>query len=250
MAEGVGLWLNYIGGGADKLSMSAVIDTAFLAKSIRDEQVWDVLNRNLFFVKNAVKSSEAKTSDKIDLYDPAQQSVVLQAREPSLTTMTKVSRFYGGGYDRGSAFDLAVHYGETEHNVLRVTRGTPTFVLNGAPIDIGDHRGVVIGSLKKVVWTIGRKFTFTERASNETMTLNLRLNVFGSEMGVLVGDKKVAGIVRKWKDSHQDYFKAGKFGYALWISPEVEKNSQLRQALVALGVAQHRIIDAGLRGWQ
>jgi hypothetical protein len=123
-------------------------------------------------------------------------------------------------------------------------------VLNGAPIDIGDHRGVVIGSLKKVVWTIGRKFTFTERASNETMTLNLRLNVFGSEMGILIGDKKVGGIVRKWKDSHQDYFKVGKFGYALWISPEVEKNSQLRQALVALGVAQHRIIDASLRGWQ
>ena len=48
--------------------MSAVCDTAFLAKSVREESVWDVLNRNLFFVKDAVKKSEAKTSDKLDLY--------------------------------------------------------------------------------------------------------------------------------------------------------------------------------------
>jgi hypothetical protein len=230
--------------------MSASCDTAFLARTIREEQVWDVLNRNLFFVKDAVKVSEAKTSDKIDLYDPEQQSIVLQAREPSITTMTKVSRLYGGTYDRGSAFDLAVNYGDTERQVLRITRGTPTFVLNGAPIDLGDHRGVVIGTLKKVVWTVGRKFTLTERASNETLTLNLRLNVFGSEMGVVIDGKKIAGIVRKWKDSHQDYFKSGKFAYAIWISPEVEKNSQLRQALIALGIAQHRIIDSSLRGWQ
>src|ERR1051325_5859486 len=111
--------------------MSVVTDTAFLAKAIREESVWDVLNRNLFFVKDAVKSSEAKTSDKLDLYDPDQQSVVLQVREPSITTMTKVSRFYGGGYDRGSAFDLVVNYGDTTHQALRITRGSSTFVLNG-----------------------------------------------------------------------------------------------------------------------
>jgi hypothetical protein len=241
-AVGPPIWPKTIGKGADKLSMPVACDTAFLAKTIREESVWDVLNRNLFFVKDAVKVSEAKFSDKLDLYDPDQQSVVLQVREPDITTMTKVSRLYGGTYDRGSAFDLVANYGDTTHQVLRVTRGSSTFVLNGAPVDIGNHRGAVIGSLKKIVWTVGRKYKFTDRASDESLTFELRTNVFGSEVGVVIGDKKVAGVVRKWKDSHEEYFKAGKFGYALWISPEVEKNSQLRQALIAFGISQHRVM--------
>src|SRR5205823_1456477 len=140
--------------------------------------VWDVLKRNLIFVKDAVKKSEAKTSDKLDLYDPDQQSVLLQAREPGITTMTKVSRLFGGTYDRWSPFDLVVNYGETTHQVLRITRGSPTFVLNGAPIEIEDHRGAGIGRLKKIVWTVGRKFSFTDRATNESLTFELRPNIF------------------------------------------------------------------------
>ncbi len=35
-----------------------------------EKNIWDVLNRNLFFVKNAVERLEAKTADKLDVYDP------------------------------------------------------------------------------------------------------------------------------------------------------------------------------------
>jgi hypothetical protein len=223
--------------------MSAVCDTAFLAKSVREESVWDVLNRNLFFVKDAVKKSEAKFSDKLDIYDPDQQSVVLQAREPGITTMTKVSRLFGGTYDRWSPFDLVVNYGDTTHQVMRITRGSPTFVLNSAPIELEDHRSAGIARLKKIVWTVGRKFTFSDRASGESLIFELRPNIFATEVAIAINGKKLAGIVRKWKDSHDQYFKAGKFSYALWISPEVEKNSQLRQGLIAFGIAQHRCSD-------
>src|SRR5947207_1150276 len=99
--------------------MSPMSDTAMLARKPREETVWDVLNRNLFFVKDAVKVSEAKFSDKLDIYDPQQQSLLLQVREPDITTMTKVSRLYGGMYDRGSAFDLVTNFGDTTHPVLR-----------------------------------------------------------------------------------------------------------------------------------
>jgi hypothetical protein len=223
--------------------MSAVCDTAFLAKSVREESVWDVLNRNLFFVKDAVKKSEVKFSDKLDLYDPQQQNVLLQVREPSITPMTKVSRLCGGNHDRWSPFDLVVNFGETTHQVLRITRGSPTFVLNAGPIEIEDHRSHAIGRLQKIVWTVGRKFAFTDRATDQSLTFELRPNIFATEIAVAIGGKKMAGIVRKWKDSHEEYFKAGKFSYALWISPEVEKNSQLRQALIAFGIAQHRCAD-------
>src|SRR5258706_47194 len=78
-------------------------------------------------------------------------------------------------------------------------------------------------------------------ATNESLTLEMRTNIFGSEMGVFLDGKKIAGLVRKWKDSHEDYFKAEKFAYALWIDSEVPKNSHLRQALVAFGISQHRV---------
>lgn len=229
--------------------MSAVCDTAFLVKNIREESVWDVLNRNLFFVKDAIKASEAKLSDKLDLYDPDQQAVAMQVREPSITTMTKISRLYGGAYDRGSAFDLVANYRETDHQILRITRATPSFVLNGGPVEIGDHRGVVVGAMKKIVWTIGRKFTFADKASGENLVMEMRPNIFGSELGIWIDGKRVAAVVRKWKDSHEDYFKSAKFAYALWVSPEVEKNSPLRQGLISFGIAQHRIADASVRGW-
>ena len=227
---------------ADNLSMSAVCDTAFLAKSMREETIWDVLNRNLFFVKDAVKLSEAKLSDKIDLYDPEQQQPLVHVREPEITTFTKVSRLYGGTYDRGAAFDLVANFADTTHQILRVSRASSTFVLNGGPVDIADNRGSIIGTLKKQVWTVGRKYKFIDRIEEQSFGMEIRTNVFGSEIGVIIDNKKVAGIVRKWKDSHEDYFKAGKFAYALWISSDVEKNSRLRQILVAFGIAHHRVM--------
>src|SRR5205814_1417428 len=116
-------------------------------------------------------------------------SLLLQVREPDITTMTKVSRLYGGMYDRGSAFDLVTNFGDTTHPVLRITRGSSSFVLNGGSVQITDHHGMIIGNLKKIVWTVGRKFTFTDRATNESLTFELRPNVFGSELGVVIDGK-------------------------------------------------------------
>jgi hypothetical protein len=221
--------------------MAAVSDTAFLAKSMREETVWDILNRNLFFVKDVVKLSEAKLSDKLDLYDPDQQQPLVQVREPEITTFTKASRLYGGAYDRGSAFDLVAYFAGTTHQVLRVSRASSTFVLNAAPVDVSDNRGAILGTLRKLVWTVGRKYRFMDRVCDQAFEMELRLNVFGSEVGIVIDGKKVAGIVRKWKDSHEEYFKEGKFAYAFWISPDVEKNSRLRQVLLAFGISHHRV---------
>lgn len=209
---------------------------------MRDETLWDLLNRDLYFIKDAVKPTEAKFSDKLDVYDPEQHNVVLEVREPSITTLVKVSRLYGGTYDIGGAFDLVANAAGTTQQALRIARSTPTFVLNSGPVEISDSRENTIGSIKKIVWTIGRKFRFSDRIAEQSFMIELRTNVFGTEVGFMVDGKKVGGIVRKWKDSHEDYFKAGKFGYALWISPEVPKSTRLRQVLLAFGIAQHRII--------
>src|SRR5205085_9627505 len=97
-------------------------DTAILARRMREETIWDLLNRDLYFVKDAVKVSEAKFSDKLDVYDPEQRRIILEVREPGLTTMTKVARLYGGTYDVGGAFDFAVNVAGNSQQALRITR--------------------------------------------------------------------------------------------------------------------------------
>ena len=56
---------------------------------MREETIWDLLNRDLYFIKDAVKATEAKFSDKLDIYDPEQRSITLEVREPGITTLTK-----------------------------------------------------------------------------------------------------------------------------------------------------------------
>src|SRR5262245_20779254 len=109
-------------------------DTAFLARTMRKETVCDFLNRDLFFVKDAVKPSEAKLSDKLDVYDPDQCRLIFEVREPGITKMTKVSRLYGGTYDIGGLFDLAISVADGSKQAFRVSREAPTFVLNRGPV--------------------------------------------------------------------------------------------------------------------
>jgi len=54
-----------------------------------EKNVWDILNRNLFFVKNVVAKREAKTSDKFDVYDPESLQILLECREPDIGILTK-----------------------------------------------------------------------------------------------------------------------------------------------------------------
>jgi len=87
-----------------------------------DAAVWNILYRNLFFVKNAVKASEAKTSDKLDVYDPQTHELLLECREPDIGILVKVARLFGGKHDRGTPFNLVAIVPGSRQQVLRITR--------------------------------------------------------------------------------------------------------------------------------
>jgi hypothetical protein len=76
------------------------------------------------------------------------------------------------------------------------------------------------------------KFIFSPEKQGDSFNLEIK----GRE--VFCDDKKVAGFL-KW---NSDYFREGKFDYAFALSREVPANSQIRQVLLAVAFAQHRII--------
>src|SRR5438552_3274273 len=92
---------------------------------------WDVLNRNLFFVKNAVKASELKTSDKLDLFDPETKTLLLECREPNIGLFTQVARAFGGEHDKGVAFNLVGRLPGSGAQAFRVSRKGTSFTLGG-----------------------------------------------------------------------------------------------------------------------
>jgi hypothetical protein len=194
--------------------------------------IWDILNRNLFFVKNAVRTREAKTSDKLDIYDPESCQILLECREPNIGILTKVARLFGGRHDTGTEFDLVASIPESQQQVLRVARGTATLSFGGPAVKIFDNWDSLIGKLKQKNFALGQKFNFAPEKEGSTFTLQIKNGV------ILCDDKRVAHF-SKW---NSDFFKENKFNYAFSINQEVPANSQIRQVLLAFAIAQHRII--------
>jgi len=197
-----------------------------------EKNIWDILNRNLFFVKNAVERLEAKAADKLDVYDPESRQILLECREPDIGALTKVARFFGGRHDKGTAFNLVASIPGSKEQALRIARGNATLTLGGPAVKISDHRDSLLGKLKKKNFALGTKFTFIAEKQGESFILQIK----GGE--IFCDDKKVAGI-SKW---NSDFFKEDKFDYAFYIGQEVPANSQIRQVLLAVAFAKHRVI--------
>jgi hypothetical protein len=197
-----------------------------------EKTIWDILNRNLFFVKNAVKRLEAKTADKLDVYDPESRQILLECREPDIGALTKIARLCGGRHDTGTGFNLVASIPGSKEQVLRIARGNATLSFGGPAVKISDRWDSLLGKLKKKKLTLGLKFTFVPEKQGETFILQIK----GGE--IFCDDKKVAAF-SKW---NSDFFKENKFDYALSISQEVPANSQIRQVLLAVAFAKHRII--------
>ncbi len=202
--------------------------------------VWDILNKNLFFVKDAVARSEAKTSDKYDIYDPISGKTVLECREPDIGLFTKAARLIGGDHDEGSSFNLVATLPDSGQQALRVARGNASFTLGGPPVRVSDHRDQLICRIRRKYWTLGLKFSFYHEKTREVFLLHVKISL--GHCNFLIGTKQVATLTRKWESDYRDIFKDMRFAYAISFSPDVPINNPVRQLILAFAIAQHRII--------
>lgn len=204
-----------------------------------DTAFWDILNRNLFFVKNAVKVSEAKTSDKLDVYDPQTHEILLECREPDIGLLVKMARLFGGKHDRGTPFNIVAAVPGSRHQVLRVIRDSATLSFGGCPIVISNHCQEIVGSLKRKKLALRTTFNFSPEKGGETFTLTSE--AVGRDAKLFINEKRVATIASRWMLEHVDYFREGRFTYAFSISSEVPPNDRTRLILLAVAIAQHRL---------
>ena len=196
-----------------------------------EKNVWDILNRNLFFVKNAVDWLEAKTADKLDVYDPESRQILLECREPDIGALTKVARLFGGRHDEGTEFNIVANIPGSKEQLLRIVRGSATLTFGGPAVKISNHNDSLLGKLKVKNLALGMKFAFVPEKEGEPFVLHIK----GGE--IFCNDRKRASI-SKW---NSDYFKENKFDYAVSISEELPSNSLGRQVLLAFAFAKHRI---------
>lgn len=206
---------------------------------MEESQAWSVLNRNLFFVKNVVKSHEAKTSDKFDVLAPPSGDVLLECREPDLGVMTKITRFLGGQYDEMAPFNLIATLPGSGEQVLRIARGSSFVTAGGSAIEYSDHNDQMICRMKKPFFSLGRVFRFFRDEKDTLFLLRLQSGLNGYRL--VIDKKEVARVMLKWKKEHGDVFKRSKCKYAIAISPDVPQNNVARQVILALAVSIDRI---------
>jgi hypothetical protein len=204
--------------------------------------VWNILNRNLFFVKNAVKGSALKTSDKFDVFDPETRELLLEFREPEITGLTKMRLAIGGDHDAGSPFDYVARLPSSGQQALRLSRGGTSLTLGNVRINLFDHKNDQIGFLKKKLLAFGTKFKFTGTGGLGSFLCRLKTNFLGTgEPKLLIGDHEIARRTLEVEAKYQEFFVRERCSYAIAISPKLPSNEPARQVVLAFFIGIDRI---------
>ena len=199
---------------------------------------WEILNRNIFFVKSAVKRLEAKTSDKFDIYDPNIRELVLECREPDLGKLTKARRLAGGQYDSGSPFNFVAAVPGDGQQAFRISRKVPFLSLRRPFVEVYGPNDAPIASLKPKFLSLGHTFRVSIKGDVAFLALRPK-GMRGYRM--LIQGKEVAFVAPKCEGHQADYFAQG-FAYAVSIGDDVPPNDSVRPLVLAFALASHRIL--------
>ena len=118
----------------------------------------DILNRNLFFVKEHV--GMFKAANNYDILDPNNQELIMTCREENLGGFTKILRFTD--YKRMTPFEIEIKT-QTGENVLTVKRGVSIFL---SKVEVLDQNNKPVGSFKQKFFSIGGKFDVLDTNDN------------------------------------------------------------------------------------
>jgi uncharacterized protein YxjI len=182
----------------------------------------DVLNKNLFFVKEHV--GIFKASNSFDIFDPESKQQVMQCREENLGFFTKLFRFTD--YKRMTPFDIDVKTVNGQ-KIVNVKRGVSWFFSN---VTVLDENGMTIGKFKQK-FSLGGKFEVLDASDRALCTLKGKWTSWDFKF-ISSDNKEFATVTKKWGGLGKELFTSAD-NYVLQISPEVPENHPLRKLILA-----------------
>jgi uncharacterized protein YxjI len=182
----------------------------------------EVLNRNVFFVKEHV--GLFKAANNFDIYDPETGQIIMECREKHLGMFTKIFRFTD--YKRMTPFDIQIRTPDGQQ-VVRVTRGVSVFL---SKVTVRDDRDQVIGGFKQKFFSIGGAFTVLD--VNEQPVCQLKGKWTGWDFRFIAGEVELAHVTKKWAGIGKELFTSAD-NYVLEISASVAKDDVVRQLILA-----------------
>jgi uncharacterized protein YxjI len=183
--------------------------------------VHEILRRNLYFVKEAVRFFKA--ANEYDVLDPATSEVILHCREPQLGGFTKFLRFTD--YKRMTPFDVRITTPDGQP-VLAVRRGVSIFL---SKVDVLDEHGVRVGGFRQKFFSIGGKFDVLD--AQDRVLCSLRGSWTGWDFRFLSGETEYAHVTKKWAGVGKELFTSAD-NYVLEISPALPPDHPARMLIL------------------
>jgi uncharacterized protein YxjI len=182
-----------------------------------------VLNRNLFFVKEHI--GMFKAANNYDILDPETQEIIMLCREENLGFFTKMLRFTD--YKRMTPFNIEISTPNGEL-LLMVKRGVSLF---RSMVEVLDSNGIVIGTFRQRMLSLGGKFDLLDLNGNVLCTL--RGDWKGWEFTFVKDEIELASVSKKWAGLGKELFTTAD-NYMLKIESFVKPNDPMRMSIVAM----------------
>ncbi len=182
----------------------------------------DILNRNLFFVKEHV--GMFKAANNYDILDPNNQELIMTCREEKLGAFTKILRFTD--YKRMTPFEIDIKT-QSGENVLTVKRGVSLFL---SKVEVLDHNNKLVGSFKQKFFSIGGKFDVLDTKDN--VLCHLKGKWTSWDFKFLNDKMEYAHVSKKWSGFGKELFTSAD-NYMLSINEKVETDDPIRLLILA-----------------
>jgi len=182
----------------------------------------DVLNRNLFLVKEHV--GIFKAANNFDVHEPDGGDIIIECREENLGLFTKLLRFTD--YKRMTPFDVQLRTPDGAP-ILRVTRGISIFL---SKVAVLDEDGRELGFFKQKFFSIGGAFDIVD--ANDEVVCSLNGKWTGWDFRFVHGSNELAHVSKKWSGLGKELFTSAD-NYVLEISDSVARDSPVRQLIMA-----------------
>jgi len=182
----------------------------------------DVLDRNLFFVKEHV--GMFKAANNFDILDPETGEEIIHCREDNLGFLTKILRFTD--YKRFTPFEIELRTPEGE-KLLTIKRGISIFL---SKVQVFDENDKLIGGFKQKLFTIGGAFRVLDAEDNEVCLLKGKWTSWTFRF--LDGENELANVTKKLAGLGKELFTTAD-NYVLTISDSVPPGSPGRKLILA-----------------